>query len=196
MKRIVTASILTSLIAGSAAMAGTPPHWAIDRARDQQGNNWQRDQARNNDRNHGRNYSRDGDHRDIERGERRYARDPHPIWRQGDGRSNGRDRRDYDRRSDRYDNRNDNRNDHHDYRTDRYWRGEYHRPSGWYSHRWSRGERLPREYYGRSYILYGYGDYGLYAPPRGYRWVRVDSDIVLTALATGLILDVVNNQFY
>jgi Ni/Co efflux regulator RcnB len=36
----------------------------------------------------------------------------------------------------------------------------------------------------------------LYAPPRGYSWVRVDSDIVLAALATGLVLDVVHNEFY
>lgn len=192
MKRIVTASILTSLIAGSAAMAGTPPHWTSARASDQQGNNWQRDQGRNNDRNHGRDYSRDGDHRDADRGERRYARDPHPAWHRDDGRFNDRDRRDYNRRYDRY----DNRYDHRDYRPDRHWRGEYHRPAGWYSHRWSRGERLPREYYGRPYIVYGYSDYGLYAPPRGYCWVRVDSDIVLTALATGLVLDVVYNQFY
>ena len=195
-KRIVTASILTSLIAGSAAMAGTPPHWISDRARDQQGNNSQRDQGRNNDRNHGRDYSRNSDHRDTGRDERRYARDPHPTWGQNDRRFNDRDRRDYDHRSDRYGNRYDSRYDHRDYRPDRYWRGEYQRPSGWYSHRWSRGERLPREYYGRPYIVYGYSDYGLYAPPRGYSWVRVDSDVVLTALATGLVLDVVYNQFY
>jgi Ni/Co efflux regulator RcnB len=85
------------------------------------------------------------------------------------------ERRDYDRRDyDRHD------YDRHDY----------------YSHRWSRGERLPVAYYGRPYVINDYYDYGLYAPPRGHHWVRVDGDAVLAAVATGIVLDTVFHHFH
>jgi Ni/Co efflux regulator RcnB len=38
--------------------------------------------------------------------------------------------------------------------------------------------------------------YRLRPPPRGHYWVRVDNDVLLTAIATGLIVDVAYNLFY
>ncbi len=54
---------------------------------------------------------------------------------------------------------------------------------------WRRGGYLPPSY-GGVYIS-NYGAYGLRAPPRGYRWHRVGDDYLLTAMATGLIFDIV-----
>lgn len=89
----------------------------------------------------------------------------------------------YDR--DRYDR--DGRYDRRDWRDDRRrdrWERQQHR-------RWARGQRLPP----------GYWDYGvdyrhhhLRRPPAGYRWVRVDNDYVLAAIATGLILEVISGR--
>ena len=73
--------------------------------------------------------------------------------------------------------------------------GSYYRPNGYYSHRWSRGERLPVAFYGRPYIVNDFYGYGLYSPPRGYHWVRVDGDAVLAAVATGIVLDTVFHAF-
>ena len=78
----------------------------------------------------------------------------------------------------------------------RYYWGAYHQPYGYYSHRWGRGERLPVAYYAPRYVVSDYDRCGLRAPPYGYHWVRVDSDVALAAIATGVILDVVYNQFY
>ncbi len=74
--------------------------------------------------------------------------------------------------------------------------GVYQRPRGYYSHRWIRGERLPVAYYARPYVIADYGPYGLWAPPRGYHWVRVDGDAVLAAIATGIVLDTVFHAFH
>jgi Ni/Co efflux regulator RcnB len=73
--------------------------------------------------------------------------------------------------------------------------GAYYRPHGYYSHRWVRGERLPVAYYSRPYVIVDYRPWGLRAPPRGYRWVRVDRDAVLAAVATGIVLDTVFHVF-
>jgi Ni/Co efflux regulator RcnB len=73
--------------------------------------------------------------------------------------------------------------------------GVYYRPHGYYAHRWARGERLPSAYYARPYVVADYDDWGLRAPPRGYRWVRVDGDAVLAAVATGLVLDTMFHVF-
>jgi len=70
----------------------------------------------------------------------------------------------------------------------------YYPPLGYYSHRWVRGERLPRAYYGSPYVI-DYRAYRLHAPPRGYHWVRVDGDAILAAVATGIVLDTVFDAF-
>ena len=74
MKRLVTTALLMSLMAGSAAMAA--PHWTQDSANDA----IDARQDRNRD---DRNF-RDNDRRGDDRGERRYARDPQPMFRGND----------------------------------------------------------------------------------------------------------------
>jgi Ni/Co efflux regulator RcnB len=76
-------------------------------------------------------------------------------------------------------------------RYDRYDR--YQRAPRYVVRSWHRGERLPPVYWSRSHWVTDYPRYRLYAPPRGHQWVRVDNDLLLTALATGLVLDVVYN---
>jgi len=71
----------------------------------------------------------------------------------------------------------------------------YVRPHGYYARSWRVGYYLPRSYYGPSYYV-DYRPYGLAPPPYGYRWVRVDDDVVLIAVATGLIADIVSDFYY
>ena len=74
--------------------------------------------------------------------------------------------------------------------------GEYRRPWGYSERRWYRGDRLPVAYYARPYRIYDYHRCGLRPPPYGYYWVRVNHDAVLTAIATGIVLDVVYDSFF
>lgn len=55
------------------------------------------------------------------------------------------------------------------------------RHGGWY-----RGDVLPRS----RFVFVDHRNYGLRAPRRGYRYVRVGSDLLLVAIATGVIVDV------
>jgi Ni/Co efflux regulator RcnB len=71
---------------------------------------------------------------------------------------------------------------------------KYHPPHGYYHKKWHRGDRLPRGYYARQYVLHDHHVYRLHAPPRGYHWVRVNHDVVLAAIATGVVLDVLYNH--
>jgi Ni/Co efflux regulator RcnB len=65
---------------------------------------------------------------------------------------------------------------------------------GWEKHEYRRGERLPDRYYERTYYVTDYERYHLRRPDRGYRYVRDDDgQIFLTAVATGLIVDIVVN---
>jgi Ni/Co efflux regulator RcnB len=57
-------------------------------------------------------------------------------------------------------------------------------------HDFYRGDRLPREYRQRSYVVDDWRDQRLSAPPRGYYWVQTGSDYVLVAIATGIIAQV------
>ena len=66
--------------------------------------------------------------------------------------------------------------------------GRYVRPSGYYYRSWRYGDHLPRSYYGRRYIVNDYYAYRLRPPPRGYHWVRVDNDVVLAAIASGMVV--------
>jgi Ni/Co efflux regulator RcnB len=56
---------------------------------------------------------------------------------------------------------------------------------------WHRGDRLPRDYRDRQYVVDDYRGYGLRQPPRGYYWVGVNGDYVLAAVATGVIAQIV-----
>lgn len=60
-------------------------------------------------------------------------------------------------------------------------------------HPWARGERLG--YYNSRYAEVDYRQYRLRPPPRGYHYVRADNgDIILAALATGLIASIIVNH--
>ncbi len=61
----------------------------------------------------------------------------------------------------------------------RFHAGVYVRPTGWYSHRWVYGERLPRNFFARNYWLLDFAAYGLIAPWDGYEWVRYGNDALL-----------------
>lgn len=78
----------------------------------------------------------------------------------------------------------------------RFYGGSYYRPYGYRHYSWRRGDYLPGAYYAPRYIVRDYRAYRLYAPPRGYHWVRVDGDVVLAAIASGLVVGVVSNLFY
>jgi Ni/Co efflux regulator RcnB len=72
----------------------------------------------------------------------------------------------------------------------------YYRPHGYFVHSWRSGDRLPVAFYGSRYVVWDYRDYRLSPPPWGYRWVRVDNDVVLAAITTGIVLSVVDNVFW
>lgn len=125
----------------------------------------------------------------------------------GDDRRNGRWD---DRRNDRWnDHRNDRWDDHRRSDNDRGWRyprehrwsgpryraAPYYAPRGYYRHSWRSGDRLPYGYRASRYVVTDYRHYHLYAPPRGHHWVRVDRDVVLTAVATGVVAAVVYDLF-
>lgn len=80
---------------------------------------------------------------------------------------------------------------HHRYRAP----SHYHRPHGYHARAWHRGHYLPAAYYAPSYYV-DYRPYQLSAPPYGHHWVRVGSDVLLVALATGLVADAVYGLFY
>ena len=59
---------------------------------------------------------------------------------------------------------------------------------------WRRGERLPANYRGH-YRDVDYRREHLRAPPRGYHYVRTDrGDMLLVAVATGVILSIIANN--
>lgn len=131
------------------------------------------------------------DSRDRDRG-----RDERP-W---NDRHEHRDHDRYDRHHDRHDHRWDDRRAGHRYydgRYDgRYKVVRYYPPRNYRYHRWYRGAYLPAAYYAPRYVVHDYSMYRLRPPPRGYHWVRVDNDVILAAIATGLVASVVSDIFY
>lgn len=88
----------------------------------------------------------------------------------------------WERREDRRDNRYERRQDRREYRHDRREARRYYR-----------GATLPRQYRSNWYIN-DYQRYGYRAPPRGYGYYRTDTgDIVLAAIATGVIISLLSN---
>lgn len=129
-------------------------------------------------------------------------RDDHHEWHHEDHdrRDHGWRREDYGRRDHgwrREDRgrwrRGDDRGEHRGW--ERFDADRYRRPPGYYYRIWERGERLPIAYRAPEYIVPDAAIYHLAPPPPGYCWVRVDNRAVLAAIATGVILDVVNNAF-
>jgi Ni/Co efflux regulator RcnB len=152
------------------------------------------------DRDHGRRYERDhrdhgGDqrwHRDHER------RDYRGHDRRDDHRRHERDQRSYDHDRHRWDRRDAYRAGYWDGRVDqrRYDRGRYYPPRGYHARHWRHGDHLPRAYYSSSYVVHDYHAYHLSRPPHGHHWVRVNNDVVLAAIASGLVVSVVDGLFY
>ncbi|WP_233234910.1 RcnB family protein [Bordetella sp. LUAb4] len=60
--------------------------------------------------------------------------------------------------------------------------------------RWAKGDRLPPDYRNRQYVVENWRGYNLSAPPRGYQWMGIGPDFVLTAIGTGVVLQVVLGQ--
>ena len=76
----------------------------------------------------------------------------------------------------------------------RYKAGRYVPPRGYQARRFRSGQNLPAAYRSRAYYV-DHRRYGLRAPPRGYEYRRVGNDVVLTAIASGLITAVVLDLF-
>lgn len=101
-----------------------------------------------------------------------------------------------DRQPDRREYRTEARaNAHHQQAGGRYNAGRYVAPRGYQSRQWRTGQRLPASYAARTYVVNDYSRYGLRAPPRGYQYVRTGNDVVLAAVAGGLISAVVAGLF-
>ena len=104
-------------------------------------------------------------------------------------------RDDRDRREDRQERREDRREDRWERRAERrYYAGRYQAPRGYYQRQWRRGDRVPAHWRTRGYVV-DHRRYGLSAPPRGYQYTRVGNDVVLTAIATGVIASVLFGLF-
>ena len=58
-------------------------------------------------------------------------------------------------------------------------------------HRWSRGDRLPRGYHERYYVVNDWRGHRLHRPNPGYQWVQSGSEFLLVAVATGVIASVI-----
>lgn len=82
----------------------------------------------------------------------------------------------------------DDRNDRNDRRYDR-----DHRSDRLHNKSWKVGDRYYRD--ARHYREVDYRDYRMKAPPRGYHYVRDNNtgDIILAAIATGLIAAIIAN---
>ena len=71
-----------------------------------------------------------------------------------------------------------------------YYGNPYYRP-GYNS--WRRGSVLPSYY--RGYVVNDYYRYHLRPPPRGYAWYRAGDDYLLAAVASGLIFEIIANDY-
>lgn len=54
-----------------------------------------------------------------------------------------------------------------------------------------RGHALPQQYRGKGYQVSDWKKRGLKSPPSGHRWMNVDGNYVLIAVATGVIASVI-----
>lgn len=65
-------------------------------------------------------------------------------------------------------------------------------PPGQAKKMWSRGQRLPAQYFAPTYYITDYGRYDLPPPPPRYRYVYVEEHVYLVDPQTQLIRDVLN----
>jgi Ni/Co efflux regulator RcnB len=135
---------------------------------------------RHEQRNHEQRHERDRDHDDRHR--QHPHRDRYATHHYSEPRKHWDDRRRVEQR-------------HWDDRP-RYRVGHYHAPHGYRPYHWRRGDRLPAAYCAPRYIVHDYHVYRLPRPPRGHHYVRVDGDVVLAAIASGIVSQVVFGLFY
>ena len=111
-------------------------------------------------------------------------------------RSNDRNNdRNYDRRDGRRDDRRDGYQARGGGRAGNEGWGEERRWDGaGPDHSFRRGQRLPERYRNHQYVVNNYREHHLRPPPRGYHWVQTGGDYVLTAIATGIIADLIINH--
>jgi Ni/Co efflux regulator RcnB len=135
------------------------------------------------------------------------AQSQHGNGRGPDRQEQVQDRREHrqDARDDRREHRQDARDDRREYRQDqraysryqraerRYNAGRWQQPRGVRYQAYGYGQRLPSAY--NAYVINDYSRYGLRAPPRGYHYVRNGNDVVLAAVAGGLITAVIAGLF-
>jgi Ni/Co efflux regulator RcnB len=72
----------------------------------------------------------------------------------------------------------------------------YVHPAGWYAHRWTFGERLPRAFFAPDYFILDFATFGLMTPWSGYEWVRYGNDALLIDVETGEVIRVEYDLFY
>lgn len=171
MKKILTAAIAATLAMSSMGVASAAEAQS-------RGDRYEQRHDRGDDRN-----DRRRDRREERREDRRDVREDRREWRQEareDRREARQERRAYARwqQSQR-----------------RYSAGRYYAPRGYQTRSWSYGQRMPSYYRSNQYVVRDYGRYGLYQPPHGYQYVRSGNDVVLTAVATGLITAVIAGMF-
>lgn len=77
----------------------------------------------------------------------------------------------------------------------RYHAPRYVAPRGHQYRSWSYGQSMPYAYRTQRYVINDYGRYGLARPPHGYEYVRSGNDVVLAAVAGGLISAVIAGLF-
>lgn len=186
MKTLFAAAVAVSLLTGTVSTAYADND---------------RDRGRHSDRGH-RDHDRDKrwhrDHDGDKRWHRDYDRRDYRGHERRDDRRHDRDRRRHDDDRHRWDRRDAYRAGYRDGRVDqrRYDRGRYIPPRGYHYRHWRHGDYLPRAYYSHSYVVHDYHSYHLSRPPRGHHWVRVNDDVVLAAVASGLVVSVVSGLFY
>ena len=196
MRHLLVSAFAISLLAGSLS----PAYAAESRhERSAQHQRTDRNSYRSQDRSHNRNDGHhdrraDGRRNDRYTSDRRNVRDWNSRYSHDSRQYRDHSRRD-DRRFDRH---------YRDYRPayydnsyrGRFHGGSYYRPYGYRTYSWHRGDRLPVTYYAPRYVIRDYGTYHLGYPPRGYHWVRVDNDVILAAITTGIVVQVVSDLFY
>ena len=77
----------------------------------------------------------------------------------------------------------------------RYNAPRYVAPRGYQYRQWSYGQSMPYAYRSGGYVVNDYARYGLQRPPHGYQYVRSGNDVVLAAIAGGLITAVIAGLF-
>lgn len=132
--------------------------------------------------------------------------DPNDNYRGGPQQNQPNDRRDMRQDQNMYQNMHQDQNRHdggyqqhqsNDRRDDRHWTPRYQQNHQAYRHdmprpgqEWRRGGRVPAQYRGYEYQVRDWRSHDLPAPPRGHRWVRINGDYVLIAIATGVIAQI------